>query len=49
MRLLRVQRKDLIRDPQAYLYRIAVNILYEFELKRKADAIGLRAAPSVKS
>ena len=41
VRLLRVKRKDLIRDPQAYLYRIAVNILYEFELKRKADAIGL--------
>lgn len=41
IRLLRVKRKDLIRDPQAYLYRIAVNILYEFELKKKADAIGL--------
>jgi RNA polymerase sigma-70 factor (ECF subfamily) len=40
-RLLRVERKDLIRNPQAYLYRIAVNILYEFELKKKADAIGL--------
>ena len=41
VRLLRVKRQDLIRDPQAYLYRIAVNILYEFELKRKADAVGL--------
>jgi RNA polymerase sigma-70 factor (ECF subfamily) len=41
VRLLRVKRKDLIRDPQAYLYRIAANILYEFELKRKADALGL--------
>jgi RNA polymerase sigma factor (sigma-70 family) len=41
VRLLRLERKDLIRDPQAYLYRIAVNILYEFELKKKADAIGL--------
>ena len=41
VRLLRVKRKDLIRDPQAYLYRIAVNILYEFELQRKADAVGL--------
>src|SRR5579864_5473659 len=41
VRLLRVKRKDLIRDPQAYLYRIAVNILYEFELKKKADAEGL--------
>ena len=41
VRLLRVKRKDLIRDPQAYLYRIASNILYEFELKKKADAVGL--------
>ena len=41
VRLLRVKRKDLIRDPQAYLFRIAVNILYEFELQKKADAIGL--------
>src|SRR5437868_9304116 len=41
VRLLRVKRKDLIRDPQAYLDRIAANILYEFELKRKADAVGL--------
>ena len=41
VRLLRVKRKDLIRDPQAYLYRIAINILYEFELQKKADAVGL--------
>ena len=41
VRLLRLNRKDLIRDPQAYLYRIAANVLYEFELKRKADAVGL--------
>jgi RNA polymerase sigma-70 factor (ECF subfamily) len=41
VRLLRVRRRDLIRDPQAYLYRIATNVLYEFELKRKADANGL--------
>jgi RNA polymerase sigma-70 factor (ECF subfamily) len=41
VRLLRVKCKDLIRDPQAYLYRIAVNIMYEFELKKKADTLGL--------
>ena len=41
VRLLRVKRRDLIRDPRAYLYRIAANILYEFELQRKADAAGL--------
>lgn len=40
VRLLRVERRDLIRDPRAYLYRIAANVLYEFELKRKADAAG---------
>lgn len=41
VRLLRVERKDLIRDPRAYLFRIAVNILYEFELKKKEDAMRL--------
>src|SRR5438552_11061185 len=41
VRLLRMQRKDLIRHPRAYLYRIAANVLYEFELKRKADVAGL--------
>ena len=41
VRLLRMERKDLIRNPRAYLYRIAANILYEFELKRRADVAGL--------
>src|SRR5579872_398723 len=41
MRLLRVKRRDLIRDPRAYLYRVAANVLYEFELKRKAESAGL--------
>ena len=41
VRLLRLERKDLIRDPRPYLYRIAANILYEFELGRKADVAGL--------
>jgi RNA polymerase sigma factor (sigma-70 family) len=41
VRLLRLKRKDLIRDPQAYLYRIAANVMYEFELKKKVDATGL--------
>jgi RNA polymerase sigma factor (sigma-70 family) len=41
VRLLRLDRKDLIRDPRPYLYRIASNILYEFEIKRKADLVGL--------
>ena len=36
VRLLRFERKDLIRDPQPYLYRIAANLLHEFELKQRA-------------
>jgi RNA polymerase sigma-70 factor (ECF subfamily) len=42
VRLLRLERKDLIRDPRPYLYRIACNVLFEFELGRKADNAGLR-------
>jgi RNA polymerase sigma factor (sigma-70 family) len=41
VRLLRMQRKDLIRDPLPYLYRIAANVLYEFELRRREDLNGL--------
>jgi RNA polymerase sigma-70 factor (ECF subfamily) len=40
VRLLRVERKELIRHPRAYLYRVAANVLHEFELKRKADSLG---------
>jgi RNA polymerase sigma-70 factor (ECF subfamily) len=42
VRLLRLDRKDLIRDPRAYVYRVAANLLHEFELKRRADAAGRR-------
>jgi RNA polymerase sigma-70 factor (ECF subfamily) len=35
-----MERKELIRHPRAYLYRIAANVLCEFELKRKADFLG---------
>jgi RNA polymerase sigma factor (sigma-70 family) len=41
VRLLRLERKDLIRDPMPYLYRIAANVLYEFELKRREEINGL--------
>jgi RNA polymerase sigma factor (sigma-70 family) len=41
VRLLRLDRKDLIREPRSYLYRIAANVLYEFQLKRHADQAGL--------
>lgn len=37
VRLLRLDRKDLIREPLAYVYRVATNLLHEFELKRRAD------------
>lgn len=42
VRLLRLQHKEHIRNPQAYLYRIAANLLHEFQLKRASDAAGLR-------
>lgn len=35
VRLLRLDRKDLIRDPRSYLFRVAGNIIYEHELKRR--------------
>ncbi len=41
VRLLRVKRQDLIRDPRPYLYRVAANILHEFALRREADIVGL--------
>ncbi len=42
VRLLRMERKDRIRNPRAYLYRVAVNLLHEYELKRRAESDGLR-------
>lgn len=36
LRLLRVERADLVRKPEALLYRIASNLVYEFYLKRGA-------------
>jgi RNA polymerase sigma factor (sigma-70 family) len=37
VRLLRLDRKELIRDPQPYIYRLAANLVHEFELKRRTD------------
>ena len=34
LRLLRVARVDLVVDPQAYLYRVARNLIYERGAKR---------------
>ena len=33
LRLLRVRRPELIRDPQAYVYRIALNVAEEWRLR----------------
>ena len=40
LRLLRVDRKDFIQQPRAYLYRIATNLVYEFRMKHKRGALG---------
>jgi RNA polymerase sigma factor (sigma-70 family) len=39
LRLLRVERSELIRQPRAYLYRIAVNLVSEFRLRAKREPI----------
>ncbi len=39
LRLLRVERGDLVRNPQAYLYRIASNLVYEFRLRERQQAV----------
>jgi RNA polymerase sigma factor (sigma-70 family) len=35
LRLLRMDRHELVRKPQAYLYRIASNLVYEFKLRER--------------
>jgi RNA polymerase sigma-19 factor, ECF subfamily len=37
VRLLRLDRKELVRDPKPYIYRLAANLVHEFELKRRTD------------
>jgi RNA polymerase sigma-70 factor (ECF subfamily) len=39
LRLLRVERAELVRQPRAYLYRIAVNLIAEFRLRSRRDPI----------
>ena len=38
LRLLRVEKGDLIRNPRAYLFRIAANLVYEFRMKEGRSA-----------
>jgi RNA polymerase sigma-70 factor (ECF subfamily) len=42
VRLLRLKRNHLIQNPEAYLYRVACNLLHEFEINRRADLDGIR-------
>jgi RNA polymerase sigma factor (sigma-70 family) len=35
LRLLNLDRGDFVRKPQAYLYRIASNLIYEFKLRER--------------
>jgi RNA polymerase sigma-70 factor (ECF subfamily) len=39
LRLLRVERVELVRQPRAYLYRIALNLVLEFQLRSRRDPI----------
>ncbi|NLG78186.1 MAG: RNA polymerase sigma factor [Xanthomonadaceae bacterium] len=39
LRLLRVERAELVRQPRAYLYRIAVNLISEFRLRASREPI----------
>lgn len=39
LRLLRVERGELVRQPRAYLYRIALNLVLEFKLRCSRDPI----------
>jgi len=39
MRLLRLENAEFIQQPEAYLFRIAVNLAYEHGLRQKASPI----------
>jgi RNA polymerase sigma factor (sigma-70 family) len=39
LRLVRVPHDDLIRYPQAYLFRIASNLMYELRLQERRDPV----------
>jgi RNA polymerase sigma factor (sigma-70 family) len=41
-RLVRMPPEDLSRDPQSYLYRIAGNLLHEFELEQRPESAARR-------
>jgi len=39
LRLLRIKDAEYIRQPEAYLFRIALNLAYEYNLKQKTSLI----------
>jgi RNA polymerase sigma factor (sigma-70 family) len=39
MRLLHLDRGEFVRKPQAYLYRIASNLVYEFKLRERNQPV----------
>lgn len=39
LRLLHLERSELVRKPQAYLYRIASNLVYEFKLRERNTVV----------
>ena len=39
LRLLRMDDCELVRKPQAYLYRIAANLVYEFKMRERNEPI----------
>jgi RNA polymerase sigma-70 factor (ECF subfamily) len=45
LRLLRLNRVDLVRDPQAYLFRVAANLAREHQIKQARSPLDIRANP----
>lgn len=39
LRLLRVENAELVRKPQAYLYRIASHVVYEFRMRERNEPV----------
>lgn len=39
LRLLRLEHSELVRAPQAYLFTIAANLIYEFKMREKKDVV----------
>lgn len=39
LRLLRVPDTTLVRQPRAYLFRIAANVVYEFHLRQRHESV----------